>query len=98
MRIAVFNYVIAPHSGPGSRDAEVLEQLRSEHEFTVFASKLVLPDGDKDEIEYVPVRTLPRPAFPSFVLYFVGACLSYARRRLKRTQFDLLHVTDASFP
>jgi glycosyltransferase involved in cell wall biosynthesis len=98
MRIAVFNYVIAPHSGPGSRDVEVLEQLRHEHRFTVFASKLLLPDGDSDGISYVPVRTMPRPAFPSFLLYFAGACLSYLRRRLGGSRFDLVHVTDASFP
>jgi glycosyltransferase involved in cell wall biosynthesis len=98
MRIAVFNYVIAPHSGPGSRDVEVLEQLRAEHEFTVFASKLVLPDGGSDGIAHMAVRTIPRPAFPSFLLYFAGACVSYARSKLGGRRFDLLHVTDASFP
>jgi glycosyltransferase involved in cell wall biosynthesis len=98
MRIALFNYVIAPHSGPGSRDVEVLDQLRAEHEFTVFASKLVLPGGGSDGIAYVAVRTIPRPAFPSFLLYLARACLTYARRRLGGNRFDLIHVTDASFP
>jgi glycosyltransferase involved in cell wall biosynthesis len=97
MRIALFNYVIAPHSGPGSRDVEVLQELCSEHDFTVFASKLLMPSGS-DAIRHIAVPTIPRPAFPSFLLYFAGACVSYGRLRLAGRQFDLLHVTDASFP
>lgn len=98
MRIALFNYVVAPHSGPGSRDVEVLRELHGEHEFTVFASKLILPDDSGPAIAHVAVRTIPRPAFPSFLLYFAGAFASYVRFRLAGRRFDLLHVTDASFP
>src|SRR5438067_1580579 len=97
MRIALFNYVIAPHSGPGSRDVEVLQELAGEHDFTVFASKLLMPSGGIGPIRHVRIPTIPRPAFPSFVLYFAGACVSYGRMRRGR-RFDLLHVTDASFP
>jgi glycosyltransferase involved in cell wall biosynthesis len=98
MRIALFNYVIAPHSGPGSRDLEVLQDLHDEHDFTVFAGRLTLPSEGTSAVRHIAVPTVRRPALPSFLLYFVGACLSYVWVRVAGARFDLIHVTDASFP
>lgn len=98
MRIALFDYVVAPHSGPGGCDAWVLDALRGEHELTVFASELVLPNGGGRPVRHVVVRTVRHPALAAFLLYFVRAWLSYGRFRRRGARFDLVQSTDCSFP
>jgi glycosyltransferase involved in cell wall biosynthesis len=98
MRIALFDYVVAPHSGPGSRDVELLQALGDDHQVTVFASKLVMPDGCSRAITHVSLPTIRRPGLASFLTYFVGACMSYGRIRLREGRFDVVQATDCSFP
>jgi glycosyltransferase involved in cell wall biosynthesis len=98
MKIALFDYVVAPHSGPGGCDAWVLDALGEEHEITVFASELVLPDGAARGVKHVPVRTVRHPALLSFLLYFARASVSYGLFRQRGVRFDVIQSTDCSFP
>jgi glycosyltransferase involved in cell wall biosynthesis len=97
MRIALFDHVVVPHSGPGGCDVWVLQALREEHEVTVFASRLVMPD-DGQPVRHVPVPTVRRPSLLSFLVYFVRAGVSYRRLKWCGTRFDVIQSTDCSFP
>jgi glycosyltransferase involved in cell wall biosynthesis len=98
VRIALFDFVVTPHSGPGGCDVEVLAALRGEHDVTVFTSELAMPAGEERGIEHVRVPTVRHPALGSFLIYFARACVAYARRRLRGERFDLVQATDCSFP
>lgn len=97
MRIAIFDYVVAPHSGPGGCDVEVIQALRDEHQVTVFSSQFTVPAG-RGHVEHIPVPTVRHPALASFVIYLARACISYLRARIGGTRFDVVQVTDCSFP
>src|SRR5215211_7114567 len=79
MKIALFDHVVSPHSPAGSCDVRVLQALRDEHEVTVFASELAVPDGGGRPVWHVPVPTVRRPALASFLVYFARALMSYSR-------------------
>lgn len=76
----------------------IVEQLRAEHEFTVISSALRLPGTEDHGVEHVGVAAPPRPALLAFLIYFAGACIAYARLRLRGRRFDVAHVTDCAFP
>lgn len=98
MKIALFDFVVAPHSGPGGCDVEVLRAISEEHEVTVFASNLVMPEGTGRSVTQVAVPTVRHPGLASFLLYLAGASVSYARLRLRGERFDVIQATDSSFP
>src|SRR4051794_15952140 len=98
MRIALFDFVVSPHSGPGACDLDVLQALCEEHEVTVFASELAMPSDQQEFVTHVAVPTVRGPSLAAFLLYFARACISYGRLRLRGTRFDLIQVTDCSFP
>jgi glycosyltransferase involved in cell wall biosynthesis len=77
---------------------QILEQLATEHEFTVISSELRLPATNGQGVEHVAVAAPRRPALVAFLTYFAGACIAYARLRLRGRRFDLVHVTDCAFP
>jgi glycosyltransferase involved in cell wall biosynthesis len=98
MKIAIFDHVIAPHSGPGGCDVEVLRALHDEHQVTVFASELVLPADGGNSVTHVAVPTVRHPALASFLIYLARACVSYELLRARGARFDVVQATDCSFP
>jgi glycosyltransferase involved in cell wall biosynthesis len=98
MRIALFDYVVTPHSGPGGCDVEVIRALDGEHEVTVFASELALSGNGGGSVGHVHVRTVRHPGVASFVLYLGRAVVAYRRLRRRGERFDLVQATDCSFP
>jgi glycosyltransferase involved in cell wall biosynthesis len=98
VRIALFDQVVAAENPAGSRDQRIVEQLSGEHEFTLFASAVVLKDGGTRAVAHVPVPTVRRPALVSYLAYLVGSLRAYAGARARGRRFDILHVTDCYFP
>jgi glycosyltransferase involved in cell wall biosynthesis len=98
VRIALFDQVVGPQSPAGSRDQRIIEELAGEHEFTIFSSALSLEGGNGARVVHVAVPPVRGPALLSFLAYFVGAGIAYARQRMRGRRFDLLHVTDCAFP
>jgi glycosyltransferase involved in cell wall biosynthesis len=98
MKLALFDFVVAPHSGPGGCDVQVLQALADEHEVTVFASELAVPGGVPRSVELVAVPTVRHPSVVSFLIYLARASASYARHRLHGVRFDRIQATDCSFP
>jgi glycosyltransferase involved in cell wall biosynthesis len=76
----------------------VLEALSDEHEITVFASELDIPDGGSRTIKQIALPTVRHPALASFLLYLARAHISYVRLRLRGGRFDLIQATDCCFP
>jgi glycosyltransferase involved in cell wall biosynthesis len=97
MKIALFDFVVAPHSGPGGCDVQLLQALDGEHEITVFASELIVPGGTGRSIEHIAVPAPSHPAVVSFLVYFARACAWYAWLRLRGVRFDRIQATDCSF-
>lgn len=98
MNIALFDLVVAPHTGPGACDVDVLEALRDDHELTVFASELTVPGGAGRTVRHVAVPTVHHPALAAFLVYLVRSCVSYSGLRLRGRRFDVVQSTDCSFP
>jgi len=92
----MFDFVVAPHSGPGGCDVEVLKALSSEHELTVIASELTVPEGGARSVRHVRIPTVPHPGLASFLLYVAQASIAYRLLRLRGTRFDLVQATDCS--
>src|SRR5436305_13464208 len=98
MRVGLFDHVLSMQSPAGSCDVRVLQALRDEYDFTVFASELAPPSDGSRPITHVEVPTIRRPALASFLGYFLGACIAYSYARLRGASFDLIQSTDCAFP
>lgn len=95
MRIAVFDYKVAPTNPIGSCHLRMLKGLCSEHEFTVFAAEFENPCPDRIRFVRIPVPT--RPLALLFVAYHLVAPLAYLWYRLRTgVRFDLVQMVESN--
>jgi glycosyltransferase involved in cell wall biosynthesis len=94
MRIAIFDYKVVRTNPSGGCHLTLVEGLRDEHDFTVFAVRFDNPYPDRITWVRVPVPT--RPLVVLFVLYHLVAPIAYVIHRIRRrVRFDLVqHVED----
>jgi glycosyltransferase involved in cell wall biosynthesis len=98
MKIALFDYVVSPRSPAGSCDVRVVQALRDEHEITVFSSEFAMPGTEAGRVRHVTLSTVSGPSLASFLVYFARACMAHVGASLRGRRFDLVQVTDCSFP
>jgi glycosyltransferase involved in cell wall biosynthesis len=94
VRIAIFDYKVVRTNPSGGCHLTLVEGLRNEHEFTVFAAEFDNPDPARIRWVRIPVPT--RPLVALFVLFHLVAPVVYVLHRIAhRARFDLVqHVED----
>src|SRR5947208_10707571 len=78
-RVAVVDYVVTEQSPPGSCHLRIVEALRGEIDFTVFATEFDNPDPTR--IEWVRVHSVARPLAARFLSFYATSTVALARPR-----------------
>lgn len=91
MSVAIVDHVVTEQSPPGSCHLRILEALRDEIDFTVFATELDNPDPNR--IEWVRVPCVTRPLAARFLSFYALSSLVLARRR--KTSFQLVQAFES---
>jgi glycosyltransferase involved in cell wall biosynthesis len=78
------DYAVIEQSPPGSCQLRIVEALRREIDFTVFATEFENPDPTR--IEWVPVPSVTRPLAARFVSFYATSTLAFARQSDRRIQ------------
>ena len=98
MRIAIFDYAVAPTNAIGRCHLYMLEALQREHDFTVFSIRFENPNPEL--IRWVRIPAPTRPGALVFLAFHFLAPLYYWWHRLRQgTRFDLVQLvgSDMSF-
>lgn len=78
-RVAIVDYAVTEQSPPGSCHLRIVEALRGEIDFTVFATEFDNPAPTR--IEWVRVFSVIRPLAARFLSFFAISTFALARRR-----------------
>jgi glycosyltransferase involved in cell wall biosynthesis len=98
MRIAIFDYAVAPTNAIGRCHLYMLEALQREHDFTVFS--ICFENPSPELIRWVRIPAPTRPGALVFLAFHFLAPLYYWWHRLRQgTRFDLVQIvgSDVSF-
>jgi glycosyltransferase involved in cell wall biosynthesis len=78
-RVAIVDYAVTEQSPPGSCHLRIVEALRGEIDFTVFATEFDNPDPTR--IEWVRVSSVTRPLAARFLSFYASSTFALAHRR-----------------